>query len=91
MSLMPCTCIGFYYRVDAFNRGGHVKTYSGDARPMVVTQRIAQGEAFDMSWSPERAGQWGFPLPYAPAHDSSDCAEGAGPRNTTFRKQRRDA
>src|SRR6266498_1439646 len=46
---------GFYYRIDAFNRGGHVETYSGDARPMVVTQRIAEGESFDMSWSPDRA------------------------------------
>ena len=27
---------------------------------MVVTQRIAQGETFDMSWSPERPGQWLF-------------------------------
>jgi manganese oxidase len=26
----------------------------------VVTQRIAQGDTFDMSWSPERAGQWLF-------------------------------
>lgn len=51
---------GFYYRVDAFNRGGRIESYSGNARPMVVTQRIAQGETFDMSWSPERPGQWLF-------------------------------
>jgi FtsP/CotA-like multicopper oxidase with cupredoxin domain len=51
---------GFYFRVDAFNRGGKVQTHHGDARPRVVTQRIAQGEAFDMSWSPERSGRWLF-------------------------------
>ena len=51
---------GFYYRVDALNRGGRTERYSDDARPLVVTQRIAQGETFDMSWSPERAGQWLF-------------------------------
>lgn len=51
---------GFYFHVDAFNRGGHVQTYEGDTRPYVVTQRIAQGETFDMSWSPERPGQWLF-------------------------------
>jgi manganese oxidase len=51
---------GFYYRIDAFNRGGQVQNYIGDSRPMVVTQRIAQGETFDMSWSAERAGQWLF-------------------------------
>lgn len=30
------------------------------ARPLVVTQRIAQGETFDMSWSPTRPGNWLF-------------------------------
>ena len=51
---------GFYFTVEAFNRNGHTETYSGDSRPMVVTQRIAQGETFDMSWSPQRPGQWLF-------------------------------
>ena len=51
---------GFFYHVDAFNRDGKVEHYSGDSRPLVVTQRIAQGETFDMSWSPERSGQWLF-------------------------------
>jgi manganese oxidase len=51
---------GFYYRVDAFNRDGRVQRYNGESRPMVVTQRIAQGETFDMSWSPDRSGQWLF-------------------------------
>jgi FtsP/CotA-like multicopper oxidase with cupredoxin domain len=51
---------GFYYRVEAFNRGGQIQTYSDDTRPQVVTQRIAQGETFDMSWVPERPGQWLF-------------------------------
>jgi FtsP/CotA-like multicopper oxidase with cupredoxin domain len=51
---------GFYYRVDAFNRGGRVQNYSGESRPLVVTQRIAQGETFDMTWSPDRPGRWLF-------------------------------
>jgi FtsP/CotA-like multicopper oxidase with cupredoxin domain len=51
---------GFYYRVEAFNHDGKVQTYSGDSRPLVVTQRIAQGDTFDMSWSPDRSGQWLF-------------------------------
>jgi FtsP/CotA-like multicopper oxidase with cupredoxin domain len=51
---------GFYYRIDAFNRDGQVKKYVGELRPKVVTQRIAQGETFDMSWSPERSGNWLF-------------------------------
>jgi len=51
---------GFYFRINAFNRGGQIERYSEQSRPTVVTQRIAQGETFDMSWSPDRAGQWLF-------------------------------
>ena len=51
---------GSYYRVDAVNRGGRVETYRGDARPLVVTERIAQGDTFDMSWAPLRPGNWLF-------------------------------
>ena len=51
---------GFYYRVDAFNRGGQIQHYKDDERPLVVTQRIAQGETFDMSWSADRPGHWLF-------------------------------
>jgi FtsP/CotA-like multicopper oxidase with cupredoxin domain len=51
---------GFYYRIAAINVGGQVREYDGDSGPMVVTQRIAQGETFDMSWSPDRPGQWLF-------------------------------
>ena len=51
---------GFYFRIDAFDRGGHIERYSEESRPTVVTQRIAQGDTFDMSWSPDRPGQWLF-------------------------------
>ena len=51
---------GFYYRVDAINRGGQITSYPEDERPTVVTQRVAQGDTFDMSWSPDCAGQWLF-------------------------------
>jgi FtsP/CotA-like multicopper oxidase with cupredoxin domain len=51
---------GFYYKVDTINRGGQITSYPEDERPTVVTQRFAQGDTFDMSWSPDRAGQWLF-------------------------------
>ncbi|HJS97485.1 MAG TPA: multicopper oxidase domain-containing protein [Terriglobales bacterium] len=51
---------GFYYRIDASNRNGRMENYNGDLRPRVVTQWIGPGEAFDMSWSPERSGRWLF-------------------------------
>jgi FtsP/CotA-like multicopper oxidase with cupredoxin domain len=51
---------GFYFTLDAINRGGQITQFDKGSRPREVTQRIAQGESFDMSWSPERAGQWLF-------------------------------
>lgn len=51
---------GFFYRIEGFNHRGVIDKYVGDSRPQVVTQRIAIGDTFDMSWSPERAGQWLF-------------------------------
>ena len=51
---------GFYYRIDAINRGGQITRYDGNSRPLVVTQRVAQGDTFDMSWSPDRPGKWLF-------------------------------
>jgi FtsP/CotA-like multicopper oxidase with cupredoxin domain len=51
---------GFYYRVDARNRAGKIENYQGDVRPLVVTERVAQGDSFDMSWTPSRAGNWLF-------------------------------
>jgi FtsP/CotA-like multicopper oxidase with cupredoxin domain len=51
---------GFYYRVDAVTRAGTVESYRGDTRPLVVTERIAQGDSFDMSWAPSRPGNWLF-------------------------------
>ncbi len=51
---------GFFYNIDSFNRGGKIEKYAPGAGPLAVTQRIAQGETFDMSWSPSRAGQWLF-------------------------------
>jgi len=51
---------GFFYRIDALNHQGVVENYTGNSRPLVVTQHISVGDTFDMSWSPERAGQWLF-------------------------------
>lgn len=51
---------GFYYNVDAVNRGGKIENYQGGTRPLVVTQRIAQGDSLDMSWAPSRPGNWLF-------------------------------
>jgi FtsP/CotA-like multicopper oxidase with cupredoxin domain len=51
---------GFYYHVDAVNHGGKVENYEGESRPWVVTQRVAQGDTYDMSWSPDRPGRWLF-------------------------------
>ena len=74
---------GFYYRVDAFNRGGRVESYGGESRPRVVTQRIAQGETFDMSWSPDRPGRWLFHCHMLIHMIPPTVPELAGPRGRT--------
>jgi len=51
---------GFYYHVDASSYDGKTQQFEGEARPLVVTQRVIQGESFDMTWAPDRAGQWLF-------------------------------
>lgn len=51
---------GFYFRVDSVRDTRKAGIFSADSHLMVVTQRVSIGGEFDMSWSPERAGQWLF-------------------------------
>jgi manganese oxidase len=61
---------GFYYRINAIGDGEREQVFGQDARssvvtiedarPSVVTHRIDPGQSFDMTWVPERPGQWLF-------------------------------
>jgi len=51
---------GFYFKVDGVGDGEHYDRYSEEQRRLAVTEHIAIGHTFDMTWTPERAGNWLF-------------------------------
>jgi FtsP/CotA-like multicopper oxidase with cupredoxin domain len=51
---------GFFFNVDAVGDGEHYTHYAPDQRPFVVTEKIESGHTFDMSWTPDRPGNWLF-------------------------------
>jgi FtsP/CotA-like multicopper oxidase with cupredoxin domain len=51
---------GFFYTVDGEGDGDHYESYSPAQRPLVVTQHIEVARVFNMTWTPERAGNWLF-------------------------------
>jgi manganese oxidase len=57
----PMHLHGFYFRVDSRGDGMVDSVYDRAASPqLVVTERLAPGRTFAMSWVPERAGNWLF-------------------------------
>ena len=51
---------GSYFSVDAVGDGDRYERYANDQRRKVVTEMIDEGGVFDMTWTPERAGNWLF-------------------------------
>jgi FtsP/CotA-like multicopper oxidase with cupredoxin domain len=51
---------GFYFKVDGVGDGEHYERYSEEQRRLAVTEHIDIGHAFEMTWTPERAGNWLF-------------------------------
>jgi manganese oxidase len=51
---------GFYFTVDGEGDGERYESYSQDQRRRAVTEHIDSGHAFEMTWTPERAGNWLF-------------------------------
>jgi FtsP/CotA-like multicopper oxidase with cupredoxin domain len=47
---------GFYFRVNSLGNGESDEAYSGEKRPLVVTQLISPGGTMAMTWVPEREG-----------------------------------
>jgi FtsP/CotA-like multicopper oxidase with cupredoxin domain len=56
----PMHLHGFYFRVDATGDGESEKMFSVSERRMVVTETVVPGHTFDMTWVPERPGNWIF-------------------------------
>lgn len=56
----PMHLHGFFFHVDAVSDGEVSRHFTGAERPMVVTQLVDPGNSFDMTWAPERVGNWIF-------------------------------
>jgi len=51
---------GFYFWQDGAGDGERYERFPADRRHEVVTEAIESGHVFDMSWTPDRAGNWLF-------------------------------
>jgi manganese oxidase len=51
---------GFFFTVDGVGDGEHYQRYSEELRRQGVTEAIESGHVFEMTWVPERAGNWLF-------------------------------
>ncbi len=56
----PMHLHGFYYRVVARGDGTGDTSYSEARRDLIVTQRMVPGQTMQLTWIPERAGNWLF-------------------------------
>ena len=56
----PMHLHGFYFRVDARGDGRRDTVYAPSARPMAVTETMGTGGTLQLTWTPERAGNWLF-------------------------------
>jgi FtsP/CotA-like multicopper oxidase with cupredoxin domain len=56
----PMHLHGFYFHVDAVGDGESEQRYTEAERRTVVTETVMPGHSFDMSWTPDRAGNWLF-------------------------------
>lgn len=51
---------GFFFDVDGVGDGETYTQYAPDQRRLVVTEHIDAGHVFNMTWTPERPGNWLF-------------------------------
>ena len=51
---------GFFFEIQGEGDGERYTTYAPELRPHAVTQHIDIGHAFEMTWTPDRPGNWLF-------------------------------
>ena len=51
---------GFYFQVDGVGDGERFERYPENEQPIGVTEHIDPGHVFEMTWTPERPGNWLF-------------------------------
>jgi FtsP/CotA-like multicopper oxidase with cupredoxin domain len=56
----PMHLHGFYFRVEGKGDGTRDTTFAEARRPLVVTELLTPGQTMDVTWIPERSGNWAF-------------------------------
>jgi manganese oxidase len=51
---------GFFFTVEAVGDGEHYERYTEEQRRLAVTEAVESAHTFEMTWTPERAGNWLF-------------------------------
>jgi FtsP/CotA-like multicopper oxidase with cupredoxin domain len=51
---------GFYFTVDGVGDGERYERYAQEQRRQAVTEHIDTGRVYEMTWKPDRAGNWLF-------------------------------
>ena len=51
---------GFYFSVDAVGDGQTSHRYTPEERRLAVTETVMPGHTFDLTWTPDRPGNWIF-------------------------------
>ncbi len=83
----PMHLHGFFFHVDAVGDGESERHYTAAERRLAVTEVVLPGHTFDMTWLPERTGNWLFhchildhmmkyksPVLYGPGGSPNDVA-----------------
>jgi len=72
---------GFFFTVDGVGDGERFAQYSPEERRLAVTEHIAVGHVFDMTWTPEREGNWLFHCHMVAHMQPLEAAEAKGGGN----------
>ncbi len=75
----PMHLHGFYFQVNATGDGESEHFYTPAERRIVVTEPVIPGHTFEMTWLPERAGNWLFHCHVLDHMDSSFSPDLYGP------------
>jgi manganese oxidase len=75
---------GFFFKVDGVGDGEHFERYSEEQRRSAVTEHIDTGHVFEMTWTPERAGNWLFHCHMVTHMTPPDAPSPAEPQPATY-------
>lgn len=79
---------GFFFTVDGVGDPAHFVHFPESQRRKAVTEHIDSGHAFDMTWTPDRGGNWlfhchmvGHMAPQRPLHPANSKLAADGPEH----------